>query len=303
MTFVKKPSKQASRIAALKYAADTLGDYQSHAGAFSDFGFTADEERLARNELSRIATSLKLEAQNLEHQESPPMPKKEPPRAIHFPKKEESQAAQKRRSLTPRIDLFSPITEEVRSALSDGYITADKSLQLARTLIDLPGAKIFPTSVFIKGLKLAAENWTPEHEKQILRAAAVIFMQLNGDDYWINIIRDNTTVFGDWYQQTFDTYHAEQDMTDRQFLFTGKFDGFGRTRCYILSRELGGCPAFSSRYADYAIISDDSVSNRTISSTFTDAIRARTLYGQIKIYTESDFKRLLDEHLPEWEAI
>lgn len=303
MTFVKKPSKQASRIAALKYAADTLGDYQSHAGAFSDFGFTADEERLARNELSRIATSLKLEAQDLEHQENPAPPKKEPPRAIHYPKKEESQAAARRRESLPCPELFTANAEAVRSALSDGYITAEKSLYLSKTLTELPGSEIFPTRVFIDGLKRAAENWTPEYENQILRAAAVIFMRLNGDDYLETIINDSSTVFGDWYQQVFDPYQSAHDMTDHQFLFTGKFDGFGRTKCYILSRALGGCPAFSARYADYAIISNNSVSLRAISSTLHDAIHSRARYGRIKIYTESDFKRLLDEHLPEWEAI
>lgn len=291
----KSPSRKSAEIAALSYAAEVLSDVGSHDQAFSDCEFTAEEEGIAYEFLAKIAQELQRRSCDIELGIEPEA--SEPKRKSSKPDKNEAKAAARRRGfyLNEEHDIFRPVCITVQDALAEGYITPEIVQQLAIRLESLPGGAVFPVREFIAGLKMAVDNWSSEVENKILQVAAQLF--LNNYDWW-GVFNDQDSIFGNWQATLFDAYQPGDDMTDKLFNFTGAFDGMSRSRCYDLSRELGGCPTTIARMTDYCIIADASVKAKEVSNTMMSAIASRARYGHLKLYTETDFKRLLDEHLP-----
>lgn len=294
MSFEKKPSKLHAKSAAYFYIAEWLADKSNHAKAFDECEFTHAEVNAAHTHVELLAAQLLKEAHALD-QGTPPSVIQKPKLGKAKPDKEEAMAARNRRGfyLNEDDDIHFSNLHLFTEYLQDGYINAEKTIKLIEQLAGLPMAIVFPTNVFLTGLKKAIEHWSPDIENEILKTTLVLYSADIAPLLFETVLTTESALFGDWFSAIFDTYDGHAIEPDRLFSFTGSFNDMTRNQCYEKSRKLGGCPAYNMRLCDYAVIANKTIEQRTLSNTFTDAIVSRMKYGHLKIYSEDCFKRLI----------
>lgn len=293
MSFEKKPSKRSAKSAACFYVAEWLTDKSKHDKAFEELDFTADEASSAQAHIELMAGQILKEAHELDRGSliTPALKSKS---GKAKPDKEEAMAARKRRGfyLNENDEIHSPNLHLFTEYLQDGYVNAAKTIKLIEQLDALPMAKVFPTNVFLIGLKKATEDWSPDAENEILKTTLALYTEDHDPFLFETVLTTESTLFGDWFSALLDEYDGHTIAPDSLFSFTGGFDGMTRSQCYEKSRQLGGCPAYNMRLCDYAVIANKTIEQRVLSNTFTDAIVSRMKYGHLKIYSESDFKSM-----------
>lgn len=293
MSFEKKPSKLHAKSAAYFYVAEWLADKSNHANAFDECEFTHAEVSAAHAHIELLAAQLLKEARALD-QGAPPSVIQKPKPGKAKPDKEEAMAACKRRGfyLNEDNEIHLPNLHLFTEYLQDGYINAEKTIKLIEQLVRLPMATVFPTNVFLTGLKKAIEHWSPDVENEILKTTLALYSADIDPLLFETVLTTESALFGDWFSAILDKYDGHAIKPDRLFSFTGGFNDMTRSQCYEKSRQLGGCPAYNIRLCDYAVIANKTLEQRALSNTFTGAIVSRMKYGHLKIYSEYDFKQI-----------
>lgn len=296
MSFEKKPSKLHAKSAAYFYVAEWLADKSNHAKAFDECEFTHAEVSAAYTHIELLAAKLLKEALELD-QGTPPSVIQKTKQGKAKPDKEEATAACKRRGfyLNEDNEIHLPNLHFFAEYLQDGYINAEKTIKLIEQLAGLPMATVFPTNVFLTGLKKAIEDWSPDVENEILKTTLALYSADIEPLLFETVLTTESALFGDWFSAILDKYDGHAIELDHLFSFTGGFSDMTRSQCYEKSRQLGGCPAYNMRLCDYAVIANKTIEQRALSNTFTDAIVSRMKYGHLKIYSESDFKDMKNE--------
>jgi hypothetical protein len=213
--------------------------------------------------------------------------------AFPKPDNQEISAICQARGIVYPENIFEPVSEAARTALSDGFIDRSKALNLLSWLekqTDI--ALVFPNKQLLAGLKTVtfSKEWSPEIEHDLVHfISSIYFSKSTLDENLYQLIEKPPQLFGDLYSAIFDDTSDPIPLKLRLAAFTGPFKLGSRKDCFEQIRRCGGAPTNVLSTTDYLFVSQDHISNRVLSSSMVDAICVRMLFGKIKIYRESLF--------------